>query len=196
MKRYTKNGDAGETTLVSGEKIKKDALQIEVVGDIDECNSFIGAALSQFSLEEELDPLRSQLVEVQKSLFDLGTFVVSQETDELATLRFDGDSIKQLEKWIDQLERKLPSLRHFILPGGDPGGALLHVARSVCRRAERTITTLVFQKKTTTQPIAYLNRLADYLFVLARYVNQVTHSKETPWKPDPARVKTKSPVYR
>jgi cob(I)alamin adenosyltransferase len=181
MKIYTKQGDRGSTSLYKGHQVEKADPIIEVIGVVDECNSALGVALSQFSLEELLDPLRTQVLSVQSDLFDLGAHLASIHLEGNAQKGTFEEKTEQLELWIDQMESHLPPLKHFILPGGDPGGAQLHFARSLCRRAERCLAPQM--KEGNIHPFAFifLNRLSDYLFMLARLVNQITHSPEIPW---------------
>ncbi|MDB2614368.1 cob(I)yrinic acid a,c-diamide adenosyltransferase [Chlamydiales bacterium] len=187
MKIYTKTGDKGTTTLYSGKKVSKYHAAIEAVGTIDECSSFLGLALSQLSLEQPLDKVRDQLIFIQNALFDLGAHVatpLNQATDDkIEKTRFNDGATKSLEKWIDKMEKKLTPLKTFILPGGDPAGATIHVARSVCRRAERLLVPLLEAKEIYPEAFIYINRLSDYLFVCARYVNCITYSTEVTWTP-------------
>ncbi len=184
IKIYTKTGDKGSTSLFGGDTVSKQDPLIETIGAVDECNSALGLALCQFSLEEALDPIKEQLIEIQKELFELGAHIASAHVDGNIQegIIFD-EHVTQLEKWIDKMEKRLPQLRHFILPGGDPGGASLHLARSICRRAERRVAPLIESENISPSALIYLNRLSDYLFVVARLVNRITHSPETPWKP-------------
>lgn len=179
MKIYTKQGDEGKTTLYKGHQVDKGDPVVEVIGAVDECNSAIGVALSLFSLEELLDPLREQLLSVQSDLFDLGAHLAMIHIEGNASKGTFESKTKQLEQWIDHMDSHLPPLKHFVLPGGDPAGAQLHFARSLCRRAERQLTPHIPQ----IHPFAFifLNRLSDYLFVLARTINQITHTPEIPW---------------
>lgn len=187
MKIYTRTGDDGTTSLFSGNRVKKSDLFIDAVGTIDECNSFIGFALSQMSLEQELDKVKLQLNAIQHALFDLGAHVATplqqSSKEKIKKTRFDETSTAELESWIDEYQALLPPLKNFILPGGDPAGSALHLARSICRRAERILVDLFEQKQINHESLVYLNRLSDYLFVLARYVNLVTHSPELDWQP-------------
>lgn len=187
MKIYTRTGDDGSTSLFSGKRVKKSDLFIEAVGTIDECNSFIGFALSLMSLEQELDKVKKQLNVIQHALFDLGAHVATplqqSSQEKIRKTRFDELSCAELETWIDEYQAILPQLKNFILPGGDPSGSALHLARSICRRAERILVDLYEQKQISHESLVYMNRLSDYLFVLARYVNMVTHSPEVEWQP-------------
>lgn len=187
MKIYTRTGDDGMTSLFSGQRVKKNEPFIEAVGTIDECNSFIGFAVSLMSLEQELDKVKQQLSIVQHALFDLGAHVATplleSSKEKLNRTRFDEMGTKDLEIWIDEYQAALPPLKHFILPGGDAAGSALHLARSICRRAERILVELYDLKEISKEALVFINRLSDYLFVLARYVNAVTHTPEIEWKP-------------
>ena len=187
MKIYTRTGDDGSTSLYSGKRVKKSDLFIDAVGTIDELNSFIGFAISLMSLEQPLDKVKTQLNVIQHALFDLGAHVATplqqSSQEKIKKTRFDELSVSELEAWIDEYQAQLPPLKHFILPGGDSAGAALHLARSICRRAERILVDLYEQKQISHESLIYINRLSDYLFVLARYVNAVTHSPEVVWQP-------------
>ena len=167
---YTKSGDKGETSLVTGERVDKTSLRIKAIGNIDELNSFIGVALST-----ELPLiLKEPLTTIQHHLFDIG--------GEVATPGFtliQESRVKYLEDIIDDLSSRLDSIKEFILPGGTIAASHLHVARSVCRRAE--IATLAL---TGINPITlkYLNRLSDVLFTLARYANKINDVDHVYWK--------------
>jgi cob(I)alamin adenosyltransferase len=188
MKIYTKTGDRGETSLFSGQRVPKDDPFIEALGTVDECNSCLGAVLSLFPLDgEELEPLRIQLETIQHALFDVGAAVATPRTRaasaKLDKTRFDEEATRQLEQWIDQMEEQLPKLHSFILPGGHAAGAFLHLARSICRRAERSVLPLYRTGDVSDSVMIYLNRLSDYLFSLSRFVNHIHHSPEVPWTP-------------
>lgn len=187
MKIYTRTGDDGTTSLFSGQRVKKNEPFIEAVGTLDELNSFIGFALSLMSAEQELDPVKKQLNVIQHALFDLGAHVATplleSSQEKIKKTRFDAVSTEELEHWIDAYDAKLPPLRTFILPGGDPAGSAIHLARSICRRAERLLIELYERKEIAKEALTYLNRLSDYLYMLARYVNAVTHTPEVEWQP-------------
>ncbi len=184
VKIYTKQGDKGETTLFSGQRVSKDDPFVEALGSVDECNSAIGMALS-FMKDPELKRSREQLEVIQHTLFDLGASIATPRTSatdsKIERTRFDHEGIEQLEKWIDQMEEGLPQLHTFILPGGHTSGAFLHLARSICRRAERNVTTISKKGDVSKNVIIYLNRLSDYLFVASRYVNYLCKQPETQW---------------
>ena len=178
MKIYTRTGDTGETSLFSGDRARKDDPRVDAYGEIDELNAWLGLARAS-----QLDPaLDQELVALQRDLFALG----AQLADPADTLAprvtkavIDDDHILRLEQLIDRLEAELPPLRHFILAGGTAAGAALHVARTVCRRAERRMVAL----DPAIDPVLlrYVNRMSDLLFVLARVANHRGGVPETEW---------------
>lgn len=174
LKIYTKVGDNGETYTLGGGKVKKSHIKIEVYGDIDELTSWLGVIVSYLSefevmadIKEEIKRIKDFLILNQNRLFDTGTLVIGGEIKELE------EWIKDLEKEIDFIDTKLEPLRKFILPGGSKVSSFLHVARTVCRRAERRVVHLSETYPIDMNAIRYLNRLSDYLFVLARYLNKL-----------------------
>jgi len=187
MKIYTKTGDQGETSLFTGQRVPKNDPFIEALGTVDECNSAIGAALSFIPSDEKTRSLREQLETIQHALFDLGAAIATPRTraapTKLDKTRFDNEAVELLESWIDDMESKLPALHTFILPGGHPSGAMLHLARSICRRAERRVLPLHQNADVSDGVVIYLNRLSDYLFSISRYINFLQHSLETQWMP-------------
>ena len=186
MKIYTKSGDKGKTSLYTGDRIAKNDPVIEAIGSVDECNSAVGVALAHIPLKKEFDHVREQLTRVQHALFDVGAAVATPRTrastSKIEKTRFDEEGTEQLEKWIDEMEKELPVLHTFILPGGHPAGAHLHLARSLCRRAERTVVPLNQHADVSDHVFVYLNRLSDYLFVMSRHVNRLLDSPETKWE--------------
>jgi cob(I)alamin adenosyltransferase len=178
VKLYTRTGDAGQTSLFGGARVSKADPRVEAYGDVDELNAWIGFSRAA-SLDRDLDDL---LVPVQRDLFALGA-QLADPREHIATrvtkAGLTDDEVARLEQAIDQLETELAPLRHFILAGGSPGGAALHVARTVCRRAERRIVSL--QPPVDAVLVRYINRLSDMLFVLARVVNQRAGVPETEW---------------
>jgi cob(I)alamin adenosyltransferase len=187
MKIYTKTGDHGETSLFTGQRVPKDNPFIEALGSVDECNSCIGTALPFLPAKEEMTEVRQQLEIVQHALFDVGAALATPRTrataSKLDKTRFDDEGTQLLEQWIDRMDECLPKLHDFILPGGDPAGAFLHLSRSICRRAERHILPLHRSGDVSDNLLIYLNRLSDYLFMLSRYVNFVNNSPEIRWRP-------------
>jgi cob(I)alamin adenosyltransferase len=177
---YTGGGDSGETGLFGGGRVFKDDLRVEAYGTVDELNADLGAARAA-GLPEELDDLVERL---QGRLFELGADLATP-TDASASrvVRLGADAPEELEREIDRLDAQLAPLTAFILPGGHPGGAALHQARTVCRRAERRVVTLARNQDISEGIIPYLNRLSDLLFVMARFANQAAGRPESPWKP-------------
>ena len=168
MKIYTRTGDAGETSLFDGTRVKKDDARVDAYGEVDELNAWLGLVRAASS-DPELD---EELVRIQRDLFALGAQLAdpADKIAERVTKAALGDEeVARLERLIDRLEQDLPPLRRFILAGGTPAGAALHVARTVCRRAERRMVAL--QPPVDPVLLRYVNRLSDLLFVLARAVN-------------------------
>jgi cob(I)alamin adenosyltransferase len=180
---YTKTGDDGSTGLFGGQRVAKDSLRIESYGTVDELNSFIGVVRAQ-GVAPEHDTL---LGEIQETLFVLGSDLatpIDREPSTFVLPRVTAADIECLELAIDRMEESLPPLKSFILPGGAPAGAMLHVARTVCRRAERRVVALQGADSSVgVLPVQYLNRLSDLLFVLARAVNHASGVEEHPWTP-------------
>jgi len=172
-KIYTRTGDKGQTALATGSRVSKTAPRITALGDVDELNSSIGVLNSE--LPES--PYQTQLLEIQHWLFDLG--------GELASRRQSIDSrhVDQLENWIDTMNVDLPPLKNFILPGGDRDTARAHMARSICRRAERTLWLCHQTDQINSDAIRFVNRLSDYLFVLARTLGRRDNAEEVLWNP-------------
>ena len=186
MKIYTKTGDKGETSLFAGHRVPKNDPFIDALGTVDECNSTLGVALSLMPTGAKFENVRKQLLQIQNTLFDLGAALATPRTraanSKIEKTRFDPDGIEMLENWIDAFEEHLPKLHTFILPGGHPSGAMLHLARSICRRAERLVVPLNKHTDVSDHVLMYLNRLSDYLFVVSRYVNHLNNSSETLWE--------------
>ena len=180
MKIYTKTGDKGDTSLFGGQRVPKDALRIEAYGTVDELNSILGVVLADNN-DEQIGEI---LTLVQNRLFDLGADLATPRLASSKTIkRFEAKDAHSLEKTIDMLESHLKPIKSFILPGGSPIAARIHFARTVCRRAERTVVRLSRNEDIGEGITVYLNRLSDMLFVLARYANQVGGVPEIKWKP-------------
>ena len=165
---YTKSGDTGETGLGDGQRLPKNAPRIEAYGTVDELNSILGLVLATVTIEREL------LIAIQNDLFDVGADLCVPESPEppkFTPLRVTAAQVERLEKAIDRINEPLQPLRSFILPGGSPAAAWLHLARTVCRRAERIVVTLRETDTVNDQVLIYLNRLSDLLFVMARSAN-------------------------
>ncbi len=180
-KIYTRQGDEGMTSLGAGQKVSKDSLRVQAYGAVDELNSQIGVAIALGISDEIADVLRS----IQNELFDLGTdLCFTQEDKETIPLpSMEPRHIERLETTIDAMTAVVGPLENFILPGGSIGSAQLHVARTICRRAERDATSLAAQEAIGDNVLSYLNRLSDALFVMARYENHLQGVPEPLWKP-------------
>ena len=168
MKIYTRTGDSGQTSLFGGTRVAKSDARIEAYGTVDELSSFLGAI-----------PNLEEIPAIQSDLFEIGAHLASPGTS-----RFPGvepSRIEDLERAIDAMERELTPLTTFILPGGSAAAAQLHIARTVCRRAERRVVALEDDSPATQSTITYLNRLSDYLFVAARFANHRAGVKDVPW---------------
>lgn len=178
-KIYTKRGDQGETSLYGGQAVSKDSLWTESLGSIDELNAHLGILLAEIREGE----LKETLLKIQALLFTMGALLASpsnQEQQGREALLKEGTVF--LEKTIDLFEGQIPPLKNFILPGGLFLGAHFHLARAICRRAERCIVALKGQTSLSKEPIIYLNRLSDLLFVMARLVNHQAGQPEEIWK--------------
>jgi cob(I)alamin adenosyltransferase len=184
MKIYTKTGDDGETGLFAGPRVRKDDPRIEAYGTVDELNALLGLARCE-QLPAEIEAC---LVRVQSELFSVGAELATPEPEKHGTALVGDPHVAALEAEIDHLDAALPPLRQFILPAGPRGAALLHVARGVCRRAERRVITLADLPggNVSLRVIRYLNRLGDYLFVAARFAASQAGAAEIPWtRPEP-----------
>ena len=180
MKIYTRTGDSGETGLFGGPRVRKDDIRIEAYGTVDELNAVLGMARTEPTSAELSELLES----LQHDLFVIGSELATPEPKQQQLPAIGTADITRVEGCIDQYEAELPPLKQFILPGGSPGGAALHVARAVCRRAERRVISLQNQNDTeiSASIVVYLNRLSDLLFVLARFANQQAAQPEIAWK--------------
>lgn len=180
MKIYTRTGDTGSTGLFGGPRVSKDDDRIESYGTVDELNAAIGMARSA-GVGVTID---GQLDQIQHELFSIGAELATPDPDAHQMRIITTDHIERLEGWIDQHEKTLPELKHFILPSGHAGSTALHLARSICRRAERRVVTLVRRHETniSEELIVYLNRLSDLLFVLTRAVNHDAGVDEVKWE--------------
>ena len=182
MKVYTKGGDRGETSLVSGPRVRKDHARIDACGAVDELNAFVGVSCAEL----DDDDLTAFLATVQHRLFDVGGELATPDIDTRAAgkpfPRVSDDDVVAIEKQIDALDTELEPIRNFVLPGGCRAAAALHVARSVCRRAERRVVALAAEEAIAPAIVRYLNRLSDLLFVMARVANRRAGVAEPIWK--------------
>ncbi len=179
MKIYTKFGDTGETALYGGTRIGKDDSRIEAIGTVDELNAYIGYAQT---LVDDPD-LSDLMAQIQNHLFAVGADLATPATHtKAAEFRISADFTIEMETAIDTLSEELPPLTNFILPGGCAAGAILHIARVVCRRSERRVVHLASETEVNSEIIRSLNRLSDLLFVLARTVNFRAQAPEPIWK--------------
>jgi cob(I)alamin adenosyltransferase len=188
MKIYTKTGDEGTTGLFGGSRVQKNNIRIESYGTVDELNAYIGLIKDQEISHE----INQSLLKIQHDLFTLGAMLATPQEKEtlqngkerLNILKIDEQSILFLEKEIDQMELELPQMTHFILPGGHQTVSFCHIARCVCRRAERLSVALSEHEHINTIILKYLNRLSDYLFVLARKLSKDLLVAEIKWIPE------------
>ena len=182
MKIYTKTGDKGETGLFGGERVSKDSLRISAYGTIDELNSVIGLAITEVGDKS----VKENLLKIQNQLFVVGSDLATPEeekTKKLNIQRTPASYYADIEKMIDEYDEQLEELRNFILPGGSKGAAMLHVCRTICRRAEREVVALKNSVTIGENIIIFLNRLSDLLFVLSRFENKVSNHPDTIWNP-------------
>jgi len=180
MKIYTKTGDLGQTGLFGGERVSKDSSRIEAYGTVDELNSVLGIA----AVEAKGDGVKELLLTIQNRLFSLGSDLAtpdSEKNKKLNILRVPEYYAADIEKAIDFYNDQLPELRVFILPGGSKAAAYLHLARTVCRRAERRVVALNMGEEINKNIVIFLNRLSDLFFVLARYENFVSNTPDISW---------------
>ncbi|MGA7613647.1 MAG: cob(I)yrinic acid a,c-diamide adenosyltransferase [Thermoanaerobaculia bacterium] len=176
MKIYTKGGDRGETSLIGGGRVSKSDPRIDAYGTVDELNSMIGVARASW----DGAPLDGELQKIQSDLFDVGAHLAATASRE----KFPGpdeERIAALEESIDRMEAELEPLKNFILPGGSLTAAYLHLARTVCRRAERLVVALGEEAAVSPSTLVYLNRLSDLLFVAARYANRLAGVRDVLW---------------
>jgi cob(I)alamin adenosyltransferase len=179
MKIYTKTGDEGKTSLFGGKRVEKNHIRLEAYGTIDELNSVLGVS-SSFNNDELV---KKTINDIQNSLFRVGSELATpEEVKSKAIVSISPEEINNIEKVIDDIELKLNPLKNFILPGGSKLAAFLHLARTVCRRAERKIIELDLNESINPDILVYINRLSDLLFVLARFANHLSSTPEIEWK--------------
>jgi cob(I)alamin adenosyltransferase len=184
VKIYTRTGDAGDTALFGGGRLGKGHARVEAMGSVDELNAMLGWAIGTVADAE----VRERLESVQHDLFALGAELASPRDSSRPRPETPGlpqDRTRQLERWIDEADADLPELKAFVLPGGAPSAAAIHLARTVCRRAERAVVRLSESERVEDALVAYLNRLSDLLFVLARAENHRVGEPDVEWRKGP-----------
>ncbi len=180
MKVYTRKGDKGTTGLIGGTRVPKHSLRIEAYGTVDELNSYIGL-LRDNSIDEGS---KKDLIKIQDRLFTLGSLLAEdKEKSKMKLPQIHQQDIEFLEHKIDEMDKQLHPMKSFILPGGHETVSFCHIARCVCRRAERLSTALAEYVELNTLILSYLNRLSDYLFVYGRYLSLKLNAEEIPWQP-------------
>jgi cob(I)alamin adenosyltransferase len=188
---YTRRGDTGETALAGGKRVPKDSRRIEAYGTVDELNAAAGLACATAAGAQERHPAMAALVDIlkriQHELFNLGSILATPPgAVHLRQPRITAEDVEQLEREIDAMNEDLPPLRSFVLPGGCRLNAELHVARTICRRAERLAVSLAREEEVPAEAIQYLNRLSDALFVYSRWASKTLGADETLWEPNRA----------
>lgn len=187
-KIYTKTGDSGTTSLVGGTRVAKDDARVEAYGTVDELGAHVGMLNVMLEQMQTVDTHNAlaysrQVEQIQQHLFVLQTLLANEDADLLPRLpRLPEDAIDNLELWIDELQQQVPPMTAFIIPGGTMAASVCHVARTVCRRAERRVVTLSAHATVDTAVQKYLNRLSDYLFVLSRVLVHMENKEEVLWK--------------
>jgi len=179
VKIYTKTGDKGETSLFGGTRVSKDHIRIEAYGTIDELNACIGLIRDYLDAEDLL-----LITEIQNRLFNIGSILATEKQSNFPIPSIKVEHIEVLEKWMDKTDETLPKLSNFVLPGGHPSVAHTHLARTVCRRSERRVISLSESTEIPDNLIKYLNRLSDFLFILARKLTFSNEAEEILWKKD------------
>lgn len=192
-KIYTKTGDQGQSSLIGGKRVSKAHLRLDAYGELDELNSCIGVLRSCLDIQQhfKFDNTKKQelfsnglviLAHIQSALFDLGSHLACEDENLRAKLpKLDMSLVVEMETWIDQAQLELEPLKNFILPGGDFSASMAHLARSITRRAERHIVRLSEKENLNTEIIIWMNRLSDFLFVWARFLNLLSCKPDIPW---------------
>lgn len=190
---YTKTGDTGTTSLVGGSRVKKNSPRVEAYGTVDELNSHIGLLATMidekshnldfaFDIREQFENLYNQLKTIQNTLFVMQTLLATEDKDTYARLaHLKEQSLTDMEAWIDKMDAQLPRLKSFVIAGGSIAAAQAHVARTVCRRAERAMVSLNDEEKIEEILLKYINRTSDYLFVISRFLLLLENKKEIFW---------------
>lgn len=178
---YTRTGDQGSTSLVDGSRAQKDCTRIDAYGEVDELSSALGLVASSDKCPDEI---RDEISHVQHIMFEIGGYLATpvKEGSE-PVLPFLKEETARLEGWIDALDERVPRLKSFILPGGSDESSRCHMARTICRRAERRILTLSRESFVDPEVLTYVNRLSDYLFIAARYLNFLNGVEDIAWQP-------------
>ena len=182
MKIYTKTGDKGDTGLIDGSRVSKSDLRIIAYGEVDEANSHIGLIISNIEENSIFDDVRKILLNVQQDLFVLGAELANPNTLKDENMLVKREMISTIEKYIDNFESELAPISNFILPGGSIESSLLHICRTVVRRAETSAVALAKEQKINEEILTYLNRISDLFFVLARVTNKRQKRDDIPWK--------------
>lgn len=183
-KLYTRTGDKGTTSLVGGQRVKKNSIRIEAYGTVDEFSSHLGVLLAHTS---SFEVIHNQLIYIQHKLFNIGGYLATdapQGSEPKPAWGLTDEDCRRVEKWIDELDSKTPKANAFVLPGGVEASAQAHVARTVCRRTERRILDLAETAPVDNNVITFFNRLSDYLFILARHLNHLAGVSELTWDKD------------
>lgn len=182
MKIYTKTGDKGMTSLIGGKRVPKNSVRLESYGTVDELNSYLGMIRS-FSLDKVVT---DELIQIQSRLFDVGGHLATDPEDQPLKMQLGvkGSDIEILEKAIDRMDAEVPPMKYFVLPGGNQQISFCHIARTVCRRAERRILDLTVEAEVDDLVIKYINRLSDYLFILSRKIATDAAVEEIRWIPE------------
>ena len=186
MKIYTRTGDTGDTGLFGGQRVPKDHIRVDAYGEVDELNAVLGLVVSAIGGDSELAP---RLRGIQADLFAIGAHLATPAPEDGGRAsshipELPRGRVAEMEQWIDAADGELPPLKSFILPGGAPAAAWFHLARTVCRRAERRVITLAREATVPEEVIVYLNRLSDLLFTLARLSNHRAGVEDVPWRPE------------
>ncbi len=180
MAIYTRTGDKGQTSLFNKQRVSKADIRVEAYGTVDELNSAIGVVIAE--IQKYNSKVKSELEKIQNDLLNIGSALANPTINhEPLTMNYLSKRVKEFEDYIDQMTAQMPILKNFILPGGGKLGAFLHLARAVCRRAERKIVELNNKQKIDNKIIIYLNRLSDLLFTMARFANFKEKKKEIIW---------------
>jgi len=182
LKIYTKTGDKGDTGLIDGSRISKSDLRILAYGEVDEANSHIGLIISNFEKNSIFDDVKKILLNVQQDLFVLGAELANPNTLKDDNMLVKREMISTIEKYIDNFDSELAPISNFILPGGSIESSLLHICRTVVRRAETSAVALAKEQKINQEILTYLNRISDLFFVLARVTNKRQKRSDIPWK--------------